>query len=158
MRGNFNRYYGKDNPHYKDGRKGTRLYRIYYNMITRCTNPKVRSYARYGGRGIKVCKEWADFSKFKQWALSHGYDNNLTIDRIDNDGDYEPSNCQWVTAREQSLNTSRNHNITLHGITKPLDDWSKHYGINPKTVRDRLRRGWEIERALTTPIDRRWSH
>lgn len=157
MRGNFNRYYGESNSHYKDGRKGTRLYRIFYNMMARCTNPNVKSYPRYGGRGIRICPEWSDFSAFQEWALSHGYADNLTIDRIDNDGDYEPSNCRWVTMKEQSSNTSRNRNVTLHGVTKLLDDWSRYYGINPKTVRDRLRRGWELERALTTPIDMRWT-
>lgn len=136
----------------------TRLHNIWLCMRQRCEKPNCSGYRKYGAKGISVCKEWQIFENFRDWALTHGYKETLTLDRINLVGDYEPSNCRWVTAREQSLNTSRNHNITLHGITKPLDDWSKHYGINPKTVRDRLRRGWEIERALTTPIDRRWSH
>ena len=158
MRGNFTKRFGEDNPNYKDGRKGTRLYSIYRNMMTRCYNPRFKSYPRYGGRGISVCEEWlSNFAKFKEWAETNGYDDSLTLDRINNDGNYEPTNCRWITLREQSLNTSRNHLVEIDGIRKPLDEWSKSYGINPKTVRDRLVRGWDYERAIKTPPDRRWS-
>lgn len=159
MRGNFNKYFGETNPNYKDGRKGTRLYRIYRNMLSRCNNPRVRSYARYGGRGIIVCKEWKDnFSTFRDWALSNGYNDELTLDRINNEGNYEPDNCRWATYQEQSLNTSRNHLVQLFGEIRPLDEWCRIYQLNSKTVRDRLTRGWNYEKALTTPVDRRWSH
>lgn len=159
MRGNFNKYFGSENPNYKDGRKGTRLYRIYGNMKTRCSNPHVRSFSRYGGRSIKVCQEWIEnYSSFREWALSNGYNDALTLDRIDNDGNYEPSNCRWVSPREQSLNTSRNHMVDMCGEKKPLNEWCRIFQINPKTVRDRLFRGWEYEKALTTPVDSRWSH
>lgn len=159
MRGNFNSYYGNRNPNYKDGRKGTRLYRIYRNILTRCFNPKATSYGRYGGRGITVCREWcADFSEFQKWSLEHGYADGLTIDRINNDGNYSPQNCRWVTLREQNLNTSRNHLVEINGEIKPLDEWSRLFRISPKTVRDRLRRGWSYEKALTTSVDKRWSH
>lgn len=159
MRGNFNHYYGKDNPNYKDGRKGTRLYRIYRNMLSRCNNANSPSYLRYGKRGICVCEEWAqNFVSFKDWAYNNGYSDELTIDRIDNDGDYEPKNCRWVTTKDQALNTSRNRFISIGGTTKTLTEWCEIYSINYKTVQDRLNRGWEHERAITTPIDRRWSH
>ena len=107
---------------------------------------------------MSICEEWlSDFTAFKEWAENNGYDDHLTLDRIDNNGNYEPANCRWVTQREQTLNTSRNHLVTIDGITKPLDDWSRFYGMNPKTVRDRLVRGWDYERAIKTPPDRRWA-
>lgn len=84
---------------------GTRLYRIWKNMKTRTTNPKAQYYYLYGGRGIKVCDEWINnFQAFQCWALSHGYRDDLTIDRIDNDGNYEPGNCRWATAKQQQEN------------------------------------------------------
>lgn len=103
--------------------------------------------------------EWAqNFVSFKDWAYNNGYSDELTIDRIDNDGDYEPKNCRWVTTKDQALNTSRNRFISIGGTTKTLTEWCEIYSINYKTVQDRLNRGWEHERAITTPIDRRWSH
>lgn len=86
---------------------GTRLYRIWKNMHTRCENPKYHHWHRYGGRGVRICDEWKDFSTFRDWALSHGYVDNMTIDRIDNDGNYDPWNCQWITQSENSAKQSR---------------------------------------------------
>lgn len=86
------------------GREPRRLYRIWSGMLTRCRNPRSSSYPRYGGRGIKVCPEWLDFSAFRDWALANGYSDNLSIDRVNNDGDYAPENCQWATAKEQANN------------------------------------------------------
>lgn len=153
MRGNFISRPGELNSNYKDGRKGTRLYRIYRNILTRCYNPNTPCYRNYGARGIGVCEEWLNsFPKFKEWAISHGYTDNLTIDRIDVNSDYSPDNCRWVTLQEQCLNRRNNHYVTIGNQTKPLDEWSKLYGKNPKTVRSRLHLGWDVERALTTPI------
>lgn len=84
------------------GGGGTRIYHTWLGMRRRCTDPKDKSYARYGGRGIKICKAWEDFGEFRRWALKNGYKDNLTIDRIDNDGNYRPKNCRWVT-REQNI-------------------------------------------------------
>lgn len=91
--------------HRKHGGCGTRLYRIYYKMRERCYRATNDNYKYYGGRGITICKEWLDsFKKFSEWALSHGYSENLTIDRIDVNGNYEPGNCRWITIQEQQKN------------------------------------------------------
>ena len=155
MRGNFiTDKNGSNNPNYKDGRKGTRLYKIYDNMKTRCYNPNSNAYDRYGGRGITVCSEWLnDFSTFKEWALSHGYRDDLTIERIDVNGNYTPDNCTWATYKDQANNRRSNQLETIDGVTKNLTEWAEFYGINIKTVRDRLLRGWDLKRALTTPAD-----
>lgn len=155
MRGNFiTDKNGEKNPNYKDGRKGTRLYNIYYRMKDRCYNPHSKSYKNYGGRGISICKEWlTDFSAFKTWALSHGYREDLTIERVDVNGNYTPDNCIWATLKVQGNNKRNNHRETIDGVTKNLSEWSELYGISVKTVRDRLLRGWDLKRALTTPAD-----
>lgn len=154
MRGNFTTdRNGCKNPNYKDGRKSTRLYRIYNNILTRCNNEKSTYYKRYGGRGITVCEEWKiDFQSFYDWSMDNGYRDDLTIDRIDNDGNYEPSNCRWVTIKEQSVNRSNNHFVSLNGEVKTLCEWCELYNINYKTVRDRLKRGWSYEKSLTEPV------
>lgn len=143
----------------------SRLYYIWNLMIQRCTNPNNGSFPYYGGRGITVCEEWrTDFGAFRDWAMANGYDETVprgqcTIDRINNDGNYEPANCRWVDMKIQATNRRNNNNqnnqvITYNQKTQTLAQWAKEYGINKNTIRLRLRRGWSIEKAVTTPKKR----
>jgi hypothetical protein len=137
--------------HITHGKSKTRLYRIWFNIKCRCYKSSFPDYARYGGRGIKVCDEWKDnFQAFYDWSTSNGYLENLTIDRIDNDGDYSPQNCRWVNTEVQNNNTRRNYYITLNGETLTLSQWAKKCGINRNTLYSRITKyGWSVERALT---------
>ena len=139
------------------GKQPARLYRIWSNMKNRCTNPNADNYSFYGGRGIKVCDEWRDdFIPFRDWAMANGYAVNLTLDRIDNDGNYEPSNCRWETHLHQCNNTRRNHLITFRGETHTIAEWSRIVGMNVDTLERRINGyRWSIEKALTTSV-RRW--
>lgn len=120
---------------------GTRIYGIWQNMKSRCYNEHNTRYHRYGGRGIKVCDEWEnDFSAFYSWALKNGYDEHLTIDRIDNDGDYHPDNCRWSTREEQSNNRSTNINITIGNETKSLIEWCNIFKLDYKCIHARYER------------------
>ena len=130
--------------------KATRLYNIWLTMRNRCYNPNSKSFTYYGGRGIYVCDQWNDYVAFKNWALSNGYNDNLSIDRIDVNGNYCPENCRWVTHREQMRNTRNNHLITYNGETKTMAEWSEIVGIKYHTLKRRLNAyGWSVERALS---------
>lgn len=135
------------------GESGTRLYQIWKNMKSRCLNSNNSAYERYGGRGIAVCNEWADdYESFANWARSSGYDDSLTIDRIDVDLGYSPDNCRWITYREQNVNKRCTHVESIDGITKPLIEWCEEYNMPYTLVKDRVNvLGWDIVRALTTP-------
>lgn len=136
----------------------TRLYRIWCNMKNRCYNENVRSYKTYGARGIGVCEEWKnDFQAFRDWAINSGYREDLTIDRINNNGNYEPDNCKWSTTKEQANNTSRSHMITYNGRTMSLSNWARELGINPAALRSRIRNNWPIEKALLQEVEVRCS-
>lgn len=128
----------------------TRLYAIWGGIKARCSNPKCEAFKKYGGRGIKFCKDWVFYENFEKWALNNGYSSNLTIDRIDNDGNYEPSNCRWISSKEQSLNTSRNHYLELNGEKHTAYEWSVITGIRLSTILQRINKyHWTIQRALT---------
>lgn len=131
----------------------TRIYNLWGCMIQRCHNPKNPKYVKYGARGIIVCDEWKnDFENFRRWSFANGYNDNLTIDRIDVNGNYEPSNCRWTTIKEQANNTRRNHYITYKGETKTLKQWSEDLGINYSTLRSRVTSlNWTTEKAFSTP-------
>lgn len=145
---------GELNGQYKHGQANTRLYRIWDAMKTRCTNPNSRNYANYGARGISICPEWMkDFKAFYDWAIENGYADDLSIDRIDNNGNYEPSNCRWASKKEQSNNSRRNVFLTYKGKTQTLAQWCDELGFdNHWTICKRIKSGWSIEKALSTPI------
>lgn len=112
----------------------TRLFKIWSGMKERCYRKNHPHYKNYGGRGIKVCSEWMDFVVFKEWAMNNGYSYNLTIDRIDVNGNYEPSNCRWVTIKEQLNNTRRNHYVYIRGEKMTVAQCSEKYNIPKSTV------------------------
>lgn len=136
-----------------------RIYRIWSLMKERCFNQKRAEYPRYGGRGITVCPEWLDATTFIEWSLKNGYADDLTLDRIDNDGNYCPENCRWITRKEQGYNKSTNRLITYKGETKPLTQWAEENGFTYQQVRKRIDDlGWSFERAITEPIHQNMSN
>lgn len=142
---------GTDNNNYKVGfAMNKNLYWVYYAMIQRCYMANCKQYFRYGGRGIRVCREWLeDKTSFYKWAIEQGYREGLTLDRIDNDKGYSPENCRWVDYKAQGNNTRRNHLITYKGQTKTMKQWSEELGINYSTLRNRINRsGMTAEEAL----------
>lgn len=136
-------------------RNAPRLYSIWVGMRNRCYNPSNEAYKHYGGRGIVVCREWDDYLSFKTWAMSHGYNDRLTLDRINVNGNYEPNNCRWSTQSEQMRNKRSNVLITYNGETKTMVEWSQICGIPYSTLKRRIRRyGFSVEEALTIPARR----
>ena len=132
------------------GDTNTRLYGIWCAIKARCFNRNTAAYKDYGGRGITLCPEWEnDFTSFKSWAYDSGYNDNLSIDRIDNNGDYTPDNCRWVTGVAQANNRRSNHIITHNGESHNITEWASIIGLNPKTLFSRIYSGWSIETALT---------
>ena len=136
---------------YKHGKTNTRLFYIWQGMKHRCYNVLDKHYKFYGGKGIKVCDEWLeDFINFYNWAITNGYREDLTIDRIDVNGNYEPENCRWATAKEQANNRSNNRFVTYNEETHTLSEWSKITGIKSDTLLKRINLyKWSIQRALT---------
>lgn len=136
------------------GLSNTRLHRIWSNMKQRCYNKNNDRYNSYGGRGIKVCDEWMhDFMSFYNWSMVHGYKNNLTIDRIDVNKNYEPNNCRWLTNKKQQFNKRGNHLITYKGTTQTITEWSTQLGIKKGTLLARIDKyKWPIEKAFIAPI------
>jgi hypothetical protein len=128
----------------------SRVYKVWDAMIGRCTRPKAARYERYGGRGIKVCERWMKFANFL--ADMGEPADGMSIDRIANDGDYEPSNCRWATRQEQARNTSRTTFLEIGGIKKPVSVWADEAGIDRAVFAARIRSGWTSDRALTQPI------
>lgn len=127
----------------KHGLSSERIYHIWRGMINRCQNDSNSRYKSYGGRGIKVCEEWQDAVKFTSWAISNGYQDNLTIDRIDVNGNYEPSNCRWATIKEQANNKRDNVFIEFKGKIQTLKEWSEELNIPYGTLATRIRLGIE---------------
>lgn len=130
------------------GGKGTRLYECWRQMRYRCENPNNQAYPDYGGRGISVCPEWHDFANFQRWAFSSGYNDSLTIDRINVNGNYEPSNCRWVGYKVQMNNRRNTRHYELDGKNLTMSEWSQLTGIPRATIYNRLQRGDTFEEAI----------
>ncbi|GGB41440.1 hypothetical protein GCM10011409_18710 [Lentibacillus populi] len=133
------------------GQKGTRLYRIWSGMKTRCLNKKDKAFPKYGGRGIRICEQWIEFNGFYEWAKSSGYKDDLTLERKDVNGDYNSSNCKWIPLSDQAKNRTNTPYLTYAREIKTLKEWSEETGIEYSTLHARLKRGWSEERTLSTP-------
>ncbi len=121
-------------------------------MRQRCGNENDHAFKYYGGRGVAVCGEWGKFEAFRDWALASGYRRGLTIDRINNEGNYEPDNCRWATRKQQNRNARSNVHVTINGVTKLLCEWAEDAGINYHTLHSRVNCGWRGERLLVPPL------
>lgn len=140
----------------KHGMSKTRIYKEWKGIKERCLNKNNHAYKNYGGRGITICDEWLGengFEYFCDWAMQNGYQDNLTIERKDVNGNYCPENCCWIPLGEQALNTRNNVYLEYNGESKPISQWAKEYGINYQVFHNRVRNlGWSMERALHEPV------
>lgn len=144
----------------------TRLYEVWKGIKQRCYNPKHRAYHNWGGRGIKMCEDWKNnFQSFHDWSYANGYcpenqkdeKNKLTIDRIDVNGNYEPSNCRWVKRSKQARNTRANKIISYRNEEYCLVEWCEILDLYYSTVSARLLKGWSVERAFETPTNKSYN-
>ena len=138
------------------GGRHERLYLVWMDMKRRCRDPKDIEYHNYGARGIEVCSEWQDYAKFREWALSSGYQDDVkhgacTLDRIDTNGNYNPSNCRWADMETQCNNRRSNVLIEYNGHVKTMSQWAKHFGVRYTLLQKRLKSGWDFEKAVLTP-------
>ncbi len=134
------------------GLRQNRIYSIWRNMLNRCKLKTNKAYTDYGARGIKVCEDWLKFEGFYNWAINNGYNEKLTIERINNNGNYEPNNCKWATMEEQGNNKRNNKIIDINGIKKTFAKWCKEYNIKEYVVRNRLKYGWATIEAFSIPV------
>ena len=136
----------------KHRKTNTRLFNIWQSMKQRCSNKNNQDYYNYGARGIKVCDEWKnDFMIFYNWAIDNGYQDNLTIDRIDYNGNYEPSNCRWATNLQQANNKKNNVYIVYKNKKYTIAELARKYNLEYETFRYRIHHGWDIEKAIKIP-------
>lgn len=135
----------------------SRIYNIWTDMCGRCVNPKEKNYF---GKGISVCEEWrSDFFNFYFWAMNNGYTDKLTIDRIDSDRNYEPSNCRWATYKQQNNNNSMNRSVTYNGVTHTIGEWGDITGIGRDLLYQRvITWKWPLEKAFYTPAEQHRKH
>lgn len=134
----------------KHGEWNNPLFKVWKGMISRCTNQDDKRYNRYGGRGVSVCDKWLDVHQFIN-DMKHSYIKGMTIDRIDNNGNYEPSNCKWSTRYQQNRNYSRNIILHHNGKSMCAIDWALELNISPYTIYSRKRAGWSDALTLTKP-------
>lgn len=139
------------NYHKTHGLSKTKLYFIWCSMKRRCEKPKDKAYCNYGGRGIKVCKEWHDYSEFHKWAMDNGYKQGLSIDRINNDGNYEPNNCRWVDRKTQNNNTRANIIIVVDNEKHTLSEWGRLLNVSYDLLHSRIRYYGNIPEVITKP-------
>ena len=142
----------------KETGSGTKLYRAWRAMKSRCTVPSDAAYFRYGGAGVSLFSEWLDYEPFRVWSLDNGFGDGLSIDRIDPFGNYEPENCRWVTMQVQARNNRVPcHMLTAYGETKLEVDWAGDLRcvVKQSTLRERIRLGWNPEKAITEPLGTR---
>lgn len=131
------------------GKSSTKLYKVWRGIIDRTMYESNKSYANYGGRGIKLCDEWKDFDVFYEWSIKNGYKDGLTLDRINVDGNYEPLNCRWATWKTQQNNRRNNRLITYNNETHTMKEWAEIRGIKYSTLSMRINNHkWSIERSL----------
>ena len=132
----------------------TRLYRVWCHMKGRCNNSRDARYMYYGGRGIKVCSLWNDsYEEFKEWAVHNGYNDTLSIDRIDVNGNYEPGNCRWIEMEKQAKNKRTTIYVTYDGVTRTLADWAKYLNVKYSTLHKRIRYlGFTPEQTVSQAI------
>lgn len=128
------------------------IYKLWSGMIQRCTNKKMKQYRWYGGRGVSVYNPWRDFELFYEWCNDNGWSRGLELDRIDNDGNYEPSNCRFVTHKENMRNTRANKIIVYNGEKHCIAEWADILGLSFSVLQSRIYRGWDTKRAFTTPV------
>lgn len=128
-----------------------RLYETWKNMRRRCYDKSNKRYANYGGKGIRICDDWNEYSNFRKWALENGYSENLTIDRIDVNGNYCPENCRWADSLVQANNTTRNRYIEYNEKTQSMADWAREFGIKYYTMNSRIQHGWSMDKIKNTP-------
>lgn len=137
---------------YKHRMSKTKLYKRWEDIKKRCYNKNSYNYKNYGGRGIKMCDEWLnDFMNFYSWAMENGYEEKLSIDRINNNGDYEPNNCRWVDIKTQCNNRRSNHLITYKGKTQNVSQWCEELNVSRSMVEFRLRKGLSLDEVFTKP-------
>lgn len=142
---------GENNPSYKHGESHSRLYNVLRGIKRRCYDKKYRDYPRYGARGITVCDEWLckdGYVHFRDWALANGYEDGLTIERLDVNGNYEPSNCAWKTVKEQNNNRRTNVFLEYNGERHTLAQWAEILNVPKATIKDRYSKGWSTEDIL----------
>ena len=140
------------------GMSSSRIYSIWENMLSRCENPKHKSYDLYGGRGIGICHKWKAFEPFMKWAYKNGYNETLTLDRIDSNQNYSPENCRWATTTEQANNRRTNHTIAIDGHLITLAESAEIYGINAHMIGRRVDAGWNVLDAISLPKHHRNGH